>query len=546
MTHATAAHAHVRDSVLAAAWREDVAGLRTHGVPGLDFTARHLDFDQIEPTGPVRVDGREATTAGLLERLGLGEPVLAEVTDAAANLGLALARRAAADEELRAKAAELGAGSSIALARRLSVSPAFEPCLFFERLAVHGHHLHPCARTRLGMDTADLLVHDLEGPGAPIRFLAARSDRLRLSGPTDAATLLREGHPELDKALAEGLRPGETAIPVHPWQYGNVVRQRYGGLFADGTLRELPGASLPSEPTISLRTLVTAPGTDGRRWQVKCALDVQITSTRRTISAATAHNGPAVSAALGRIAAADPLLAARVGVLPELAGVSVRGEGGVTRDLTSVLREGFGSHTRPGELPVPGCALYARSPIGGRSVLAELVAEHGDPADFLARYVDLVVPPVLRLAAMGVGLEAHLQNSVPVFVGGTPVRMLFRDWGGARLHGARMAAAGHALDLYPGSVVATESLDTMRAKVAYTAFQAHLGEIVRLLAAEFGLPTRESWRLVAAAVAEHAAPEDREFFLGPTLPHKALLTMRVRGDGDHYVPVRNPMREEGR
>lgn len=540
----TTADTHVRDSVLAAAWREDIADLRTHGVPGLDFTARHLDFDRIEVTGPVLIDGREATTGELLDRLGLADPVIGEVHDAITNLDLALTRRAAADEKLRAIAAELDAHSSIALARRMSISPDFEPCLFFERLAVHGHHLHPCARTRLGMDAAALQVHDLEGTGAPIRFLAARTDRLRTSGATDAATLLRAGHPVLDRALTEGLRPGETAIPVHPWQYENVVRRRHEVLFKTGVLRELPGASVPAEPTMSLRTLVTAPGTDGRRWQVKCALDVQITSTRRTISPATAYNGPAISAALGHIAAGDPLLAARIGVLPEVAGVSLRGEGPVTRDLTSVLREGF--DVGPDELPVPGCALYARSPIGGRTVLAELVAEHGDPAGFLARYVDLLVPPVLRLAAMGIGLEAHLQNSVPVFAGGTPVRMLFRDWGGGRLHGERLSAAGHALDLYPGSIVATCSLDTMRAKIAYTAFQAHLGEVVRLLADGFGLPSRDSWRVVAAAVAEHATEEDREFFLGPTLPHKALLTMRSRGDGDRYVPVRNPMREVGR
>ncbi|GIG71465.1 IucA/IucC family protein [Phytomonospora endophytica] len=568
--HLPASAAHVRGSVLAAAWREDIGGIRTTAdVDGervtaalpagrLEFLADAHAFDQITPHGPLRLTKAGETAeitdpAALLALLGLTEPVDAEVADATGNLALALARREQADVDLRRTAERLGVSSSVELAAALRASSAdFEPCLFFERLATFGHHLHPCARTRLGMDTADLLAHDLEGPGAPLRFLAVPAERIRVSGGADPVSRLRETHPGLDKALsAAGPRPGEIVIPVHPWQYESVVRRRYAWMFTAGSLRELPGVSLQAAPTISLRTLVTGPGAAGRRWQVKCALDVQITSTRRTISAATAHNGPSVSAELSRIVDADPLLAGKVGVLPELAGVSMIGEGRIGRDFTSVLRAGIGEVTGPGELPVPGCALPARSPVSGGSVLAELVAEHASghglasgeaAADFLERYARLLVPPVLRLAALGVGLEAHLQNTIPVFVGGTPVRMLFRDWGGARLHLPRMRAAGHELDLFPGSVVATEDLGTMRAKVAYTTFQNHLAELIRLLAAECGLPEDAAWRLVRRIVAGSPAPAaDREFFTAPTQPHKALLTMRAGGDGDRYIPVASPL-----
>lgn len=567
-SHLPSSAEHVRGSVLSAAWREDIGGIRTSAhVDGehvtaelpagrLEFGARAHAFDQIAPHGPLRLhtcDGATEVTdpVALLTLLGMGEPVAAEVADATGNLALALARRETADAELRRTAERLGASTTVGLAAELArSSPDFEPCVFFERLATFGHHLHPCARTRLGMDTADLLAHDLEGPGAPLRFVAVPAERIRVSGGADPVSRLRETHPELDKALAEaGLRPGEVVVPVHPWQYASVVRRRYSWMFGAGSIRDLPGVTLPAAPTISLRTLVTGPGAAGRRWQVKCALDVQITSTRRTISAATAHNGPSVSAELSRIVDADPLLAGKVGVLPELAGVSMIGEGSISRDFTSVLRAGIGDVTGPGELPVPGCALSARSPVTGGSVLSELVVRHGDgrgsadaAADFLERYASLLVPPVLRLAALGVGLEAHLQNTIPVFVDGTPVRMLFRDWGGARLHLPRMRAAGHELDLFPGSVVATEDLDTMRAKVAYTTFQNHLAELIRILAAECGLPERSAWDLVRRIVGDSPAPKtDRDFFTSPAQPHKALLTMRASGDGDRYIPVANPL-----
>ncbi|MEV0647342.1 IucA/IucC family protein [Phytomonospora sp. NPDC050363] len=570
--HLPAAAEHVRGSVLAAAWREDIGGLRTSAsadgekvavelpAGGLSFTASGHAFDQVAPYGPIELTTaagtREVTDpVELLDLLGQGAPATAEVADAAANLALGLARRAQADPRLRSAARDLGASSAVGLAGRLRDSSAdFEPCLFFERLATFGHHLHPCARTRLGMDTADLLAHDLEGPGAPLRFVAVRADRVRVSGGVDPVSRLRETHPLLDDALnSAAVLPGEVIIPIHPWQYESVIRRRYSWMFAAATIRDLPDVRLAAAPTISLRTLVTGPGDGGRRWQVKCALDVQITSTRRTISAATAHNGPSVSAELSRIVEGDPLLAGKVGVLPEVAGVSMIGEGSIGRDFTSVLRAGIGDVTGPGELPVPGCALSARSPIGGRSVLGELVGAHGAghmlspreaAADFLERYAALLVPPVLRLAALGVGLEAHLQNTIPVFVDGTPVRMLFRDWGGARLHVPRMRAAGHVLDLFPGSVVATDDLDTMRAKVAYTTFQSHLAELIRLLAAEFGLPETAGWGLVRRIVAGSPAERsDLRFLTAVTQPHKALLTMRTVGDGDRYIPVANPLYE---
>src|SRR4029450_5183199 len=45
-----------------------------------------------------------------------------------------------------------------------------------ERLAVAGHNLHPCGRTRLGWDTTDVLEHDLEAGPTTIGFVAVRDD----------------------------------------------------------------------------------------------------------------------------------------------------------------------------------------------------------------------------------------------------------------------------------------------------------------------------------------------------------------------------------
>ena len=65
--------------------------------------------------------------------------------------------------------------------------------------------------------------------------------------------------------------------------------------------------------------------------------------------------------------------------------------------------------------------------------------------------------------------------------------MVLRDVAGLRVHRPRLAARGHRLRLWPGSVVGTDDLDVLRAKLGYTALQAHLGELIRHLADTAGL-----------------------------------------------------------
>jgi siderophore synthetase component len=168
---------------------------------------------------------------------------------------------------------------------------------------------------------------------------------------------------------------------------------------------------------------------------------------------------------------------------------------------------------------------------------------------WLGDYSRLLLAPMLRLTRHGVAFEAHLQNCLPTFVAGVPHRLAFRDFAGLRLHPGRLAAAGHAVDLWPGSVVGTDDEQTLRAKIGYTAFQAHLGELVIRLGESHGLDEDRAWRTVRAVVdavyadlgADPAARADHAAFTAALMPHKALVRMRLSGGGDTYLPVRNPL-----
>ncbi|HET8680288.1 MAG TPA: IucA/IucC family protein [Micromonosporaceae bacterium] len=476
----------------------------------------------------------------------------AEVTDATVNLALAYARRPAVEAQARAAAAAAQAHDLPGCAAAL---PGDEYAVLLERLATEGHNLHPCGRTRLGWAARDVLAHDLETPGTAVRLAAVRCAAHR---GDDIGAALRASYPWLPAAP-----PGYRVQPLHAWQLDHVLRHRPD---LAGLLHPLDAPELPAVPTGALRTLLLAPpvpgAPDGCRY-LKLSLDIQVTSTRRTISVASTRNGPMVSALLAQVLAGEPA-GQRVVLLAEPAGAALDAGAGRDRDAAAILRHGLAGRLGQGEVAVPAAALTARSPLTGGTLLSEVVDRYaltrgrgerpGAALAFLTEYAALLLPPVLVLCSRyGVGLEAHLQNCLPTFVAGVPHRIVLRDLAGLRLHLPRLRARGLAPRLWPGSVVATTDVDVLRAKVAYTAFQAHLGELVLALRGSHGLDEPAAWRAVRGVVDEayaglagdragaEVARADHAFLTAPQVPHKALVRMRLAGHGDRYVPVHNPL-----
>jgi D-ornithine---citrate ligase len=510
------------------AYRTAAAQLRAHApalvAPFEEALPRAADTVARRLVGALHREGLAPWTGpGARHAFNRVEPVLDRPHDPAELV---------ADRGLADELASAVVGLALAYAR--PVPPPERPddadaaALDRERRAVDGHNLHPCGRTRLGWDVADTLAHDVEAGRTAVGFVAVHRG---LHTGDDLGAALRATHPGVPAAP-----PGFIAQPVHAWERTAVLRRRHAALYRTGALRDLDG-ELPAAPTAALRTLLLPPGADGRRRYVKVALDIQVTSTRRTISTASTRNGPVLSALLHRLVAEHD----RVLLLAETHGAALTAGDG--RDASAILRDGL-PPLAPGETAVPGGALTVGP------VLDPLVAAHpGGPAGFLGDYARLLLPPVVALAARyGIGLEAHLQNCLPTFKDGRPHRIVFRDFAGLRLHPGRLAAAGHDVALWPGSVVVTGDVDVVRAKVAYTALQAHLGELVIRL----DLDEAEAWREIRAALDEAYEPlrggdarADHAFLTAPRVPHKALVRMRLHrgsaGSGDVYVPVENPL-----
>lgn len=498
--------------ITAAAWRENLAGSRSRPAPAREGAFNQLDL--VYGTGP----GTDEDPVKTLEAI-LGEAVPAHlaVELESAHAGLAYARSRAADRNrhLAALAARAGAGSLAELVAACTRGVDATARLL-ETLATDGHQLHPCARTRLGWDRGDLERYDLETPRPiRIRLIADRARVLSRSGAD-----LRE-HPML-----AGLDLPDPVLPVHPWQLEHRILPQYRDLFASGRLKLLE-ATVPAWPTAAIRTLAghRAPG------YLKLALGIHITSTRRDISPHTAHLAPLLSDRLRGHPGPGPALA----FVSDVGGAWLEG----ARDLTAIARSPLSAATPPGAVCVPATALAATSPVTGVSLAAEYAHWSGDPAAWLRAYADLFVRPVLAKAAMGIGLEAHLQNSLVAMSGPRPVAPVARDLGGARIHTPSLP---FPLVLPPDSPVNAAGMDQVRSKVAYTLFQNHLAALVAVLERDCGIDAAAFWSDLGDRIADLDLPDaDREAYLSATMPTKALLTMRLHPGREIETPVDNPL-----
>ena len=437
-------------------------------------------------------------------------------------------------------AAELTAPWSTSPSRtpaRARPAPARDPdghALDRERLAIDGHNLHPCGRTRLGWDVADSLRHDVEGGHTP--------GRVRRRPPPGPARLGDDLGATPTPACPRR-RPATSCSPSTPGSATPSCAAGTPTLYRAGALRDLDG-TLPAAPTAALRTLLLPPGRDGRRRYVKVALDVQVTSTRRTISTASTRNGPVLSAA--------PAPAARRRATGCCCSPRPRGRAAppaTGRDASAILRDGLGGILEPGETAVPGGAL----PVARRSSARSWPPTPAGRAAFLADYARLLLPPVVRWPPGTASASRRTCRTAcrrSATAGRTGSSSATSPACGCTCPGSPPPGTGWPCG--PGSVVGTDDVDVMRAKVGYTALQAHLGELVMRLGshgldetAPGGWCARCGRGVRRAAYDPSWAPPDARadhaFLTAPRVPHKALVRMRLAGSGDVYVPVHNPL-----
>ncbi len=407
-----------------------------------------------------------------------------------------------------------------------------------EHFITLGHPWHPMVKTRLGLGWADNVRLAPE--------LCARAALVTVE--LDARRIRRFGDLEALARVGFDARGPTVRLPMLEAQW-----RRLAPALRD-TLRRVDAPRIVGRSLASLRTVAL----DGQGVHLKLALDVLTTSAKRTVSPMSVANATLVSALVEQVQREDPHAAgalllmrevAAAGLAPDFAGEHARQLGVIVRDATGL------------DATCIVCAALGEPDADGVPFVHRLVA--GYPGDgptradaMFADYLAQLVPPMLRLwVAHGIALEGHMQNTVVRVDRGRPAGFLVRDLGGIRLHRARLAAAGHHVDLDPASFIVTDDGDEAADKWVHAVVHAHLAGVLRVLVDAFGYDERRGWARVAGVVEDcldawtgepslHAACEaDRTHLFAPRVRGKALLRMRIadRSSEYSYVLLDNPL-----
>lgn len=438
--------------------------------------------------------------------------------------------------------------------------------VFFEQFCVEGHHIHPCAKTKLGMSPDAVTRFSAECQNRPmIAWIAVRKEFIQgnLLDSSDPNLFIDRFFPNLKEQIPssfDSLADEYQFLPVHRWQMEQIIPELYQEEIAKKILIPMAHVETPAKASSSFRTLYPL----GSKGSVKVAVHSQMTSTVRSISPQTAINAAEFSRLIDQVLTHEPQLAGTFIPIREWGGFYFRSSDSLKRrNLSVVFREE--RILSQDEIAMVASALYDQSPITGKPILVDVVQcyaqARGETSlpkaayQWWKHYVSIALQGFLTLMVKyGIGLEGHMQNSVPIFQQGKPVKMMFRDWGGVRIHVQRLQKQGIAINFHPQSLTVVHEEEKMREKVFYTVYQSHLGELIIQLCQRYGLSEEQLWKEVARSsdqILEEISMDkrwhvvcqkDRMALFEKFINHKALAIMRLSDQPkDQFVRVLNPL-----
>lgn len=309
-----------------------------------------------------------------------------------------------------------------------------------EQALVFGHHRHPTPKSRQGIADRHRSTYAPElGGSFQVAYFAADPDlvttgsALSRSAPALVADSLRTDPEVADTTVDEFVDGDRVLLPVHPWQAEYLREQPHIRSHLGDGLTDLGQLGSEFAPTTSVRTLYR----EDAPFMIKSSLAVTITNSVRTNKRAELERGVAVAELLdtgfgNELAAAFP----DFDIVQDPAYLALDAGKGPESGLETTLRMNpFRGDVAQRSTPVVS---LCQDPIEGQSRLDRLITdiaatEGRDTAavstDWFQRYLEVGIRPVLWLyLVMGVGVEAHQQNSVLTIDDlGYPSEFRYRD-----------------------------------------------------------------------------------------------------------------------
>ncbi|MFD4835375.1 IucA/IucC family protein [Streptomyces uncialis] len=349
---------------------------------------------------------------------------------------------------------------------------------------------------------------------------------------------------------ARGVDPsGYLYLPVHPWQWDDIVLTLFAPAVAADAIIPLPTDGDQRLPQQSIRSFLNVTRPD--RHTLKLPLSVLNTLVWRGLPTERTLAAPAVTAWMLGLRDSDPFLREECGVvlLGEVASVTVEHPVYDTlREvpyqykelLGAIWREPLGRHLAPGERARTLAALLHTDP-GGTAFTAELVARSGlPPHTWLRHLFAALLPPLLRfLYKYGTVFSPHGENAIVIFdERDVPVRLAVKDFVDD-VNVSSEALPEHAtMPDEVREVLLTEPPGYLIQFIHSGLFVGVFRYLALLCEQQLGVPEADFWSLVRAEIVRHQTrfPELKERYetfdlLTPEIARLCLNRNRLHLDG---------------
>ncbi|MFF9914617.1 IucA/IucC family protein [Streptomyces sp. NPDC013457] len=343
-------------------------------------------------------------------------------------------------------------------------------------------------------------------------------------------------------------------LPVHPWQWDEVILPLYAPAVAAGAIVPLPADGDLRLPQQSIRTFLNTSRPD--RHTVKLPLSVLNTLVWRGLPTERTLAAPAVTSWVHGLRDGDPFLRDECGVilLGEVASVTVRHP--LYDRLPEVpyqYKELLGAIWRePLRLPAGErartlAALLHTDP-EGRALVAELVERSGlAPTVWLQRLFAALLPPLLHfLYQYGTVFSPHGENAIVVYDDqDVPVRLAIKDFVDDVNISAHPLPEHGSMPDDVRAVLLTEDPGFLTQFIHSGLFVGVFRYLAPLCEEQLAVPENDFWALVRAEILRHQArfPELKERFelfdlLTPRIERLCLNRNRLHLDGYRDRPER--------
>lgn len=324
-------------------------------------------------------------------------------------------------------------------------------------------------------------------------------------------------------------------LPVHPWQWDQVIAPLFAPAIADGFIMHLGTDNDLRLPQQSIRTFLNI--SRPHRRTVKLPLSVLNTLVWRGLPTERTLAAPAVTAWVHALRDNDPFLRdeTRVILLGEVASVTVEHPQydrlptvpyQYRELLGCIWREPLVDRLDPGERARTLAALLHTDP-DGRAFAAELVERSGlAPRVWLRHLFAAILPPLLHfLYRYGTVFSPHGENAIVVFdEHDIPVRLAVKDFVDDINVSADPLPEHAAMPADVREVLLTEPPEFLTQFIHSGLFVGVLRYLAPLCEGQLDVPEADFWALVREEILRH---QERFADLKERFTMFDLLTPRI-------------------